>query len=408
MPISRTILIGILVVVIIIVGVVGFYLYSYTARPAETIKIGVLTPLSPPGDYGAGQLIVRGAELAVEELNAKGGILGRKVELVIEDDGGTPEKGVAGIRKLILENKVTAILGQFHSSVCLAVQDIAEQYGIPFLVTQASSAQITQKHLITTFRTHAIDPDRAKLWVSFIKTYGFKRVALMAELTDYGIGLVNWTMNFVKQEGLNIEIKVVYFERTVTDLTSQLLDVKAWNPDLIINIGVGAPAFLMISQAYDLGIFPKIPMLVSYDGPSRDTEFWNNVKEKGTYILFITYYHPSMKLTEMGERFKQAYMRKYNETPLYASFNAYAQVMLIAQAIEKAGSADPKAIIDALRKYEFDFWNGKVRFEEGSGPYWHQWSPPLLIVQYTKPYQRFNESIIVFPREMATGQMVKP
>ena len=407
MPVSRAVLIGILVVILVVVGGVAYYLYT-AAGPAEPIKIGVLTPLSPPGDYGAGQLIVRGAEMAVEELNAKGGILGRKVELVVEDDSGTPEKGVAGIRKLILEHKVVAVLGQFHSSVCLAVQDVAEQYGIPLFVTQASSAKITEKHLKTTFRTHAIDPTRAKLFVDFIKANGFKRVAIMAELTDYGIGLTEWTKKFIEEEGLDVELKVVNFEHTVVDLTPQLLEVKAWNPDLIINIGVGAPAFLMISQAYDVGLFPKVPMLVSYDAPSRDTEYWENVKEKGTYILFITYYHPNMKLTEMGEKFREAYVKKYNEEPLYAAFNAYSQVMLIAQAIEKAGSADPKAIIDALLKYEFDFWNGKVKFEEGEGPFWHQWSPPLLVAQYTKPYQKFAESIIVFPPEMATGEMVKP
>src|SRR5437660_10875861 len=88
---------------------------AYAQAP---IKIGVLTPLSPPGDAGAGQLIVRGAKMAVEEINGRGGVLGgRKVEAVIEDDGGTPEKGVAGLRKLASQDQVVAVVGQFHSSV---------------------------------------------------------------------------------------------------------------------------------------------------------------------------------------------------------------------------------------------------------------------------------------------------
>src|SRR5262245_65014467 len=107
---------------------------SAPAAPAfaQQVKIGVLTPLSPPGDASAGQFIVRGAKMAADEINGKGGVLGgRKVELVIEDDSGTPEKGVAGFRKLASQDKVSAVVGQFHSSVMDAVQDLAEQVKIP-------------------------------------------------------------------------------------------------------------------------------------------------------------------------------------------------------------------------------------------------------------------------------------
>src|SRR5262245_45785750 len=127
------------------------------ASPApapKTAKSGVLTPLSPPGDASAGQFIVRGAKMGVEEINAKGGVLGgRKVELVIEDDSGTPEKGVAGLRKLATQDQVAAVLGQFHSSVMGAVQDLAEQFKIPIFSTQSSARTLTEKHLQYTFRT---------------------------------------------------------------------------------------------------------------------------------------------------------------------------------------------------------------------------------------------------------------
>src|SRR5215469_10545898 len=102
------------------------------ATPAlaqKPVKIGVLTPLSPPGDASAGQFIVRGAKMGAEDVNARGGVLGgRKVELVVEDDAGTPEKGVAGFRKLVTQDQVVAVIGQFHSSVMGAVQTLAEQF----------------------------------------------------------------------------------------------------------------------------------------------------------------------------------------------------------------------------------------------------------------------------------------
>src|SRR5712691_704441 len=134
------------------------------ALAQKPVKIGVLTPLSPPGDAAAGQFIVRGAKMGAEDVNARGGVLGgRKIELVIEDDAGTPEKGAAGIRKLATQDQVVAVLGQFHSSVMLAVQDLAEQFKVPIFATQSTAPGTTEKHLNYSFRTHVIDTDRVQL-----------------------------------------------------------------------------------------------------------------------------------------------------------------------------------------------------------------------------------------------------
>lgn len=391
-------LLTIIIAIIVIVagGVAYYYFQNYISTGAGTIKIGVLIPLSPPGDYLAGQYMARGAQLAAEILNSKGGILGKKVEVIIEDDSGTPEKGVAGMRKLILQDRVIAIAGQYHSSVALAVQDVCEQYGIPIIITGASAARITEKHLNTTFRIHVIDPDRAKVWVDYIKKMGYKKIAMIMELTDYGIGLANWTQRWIQLEGINVTVKVWFIDRTATDFTPQLLEVKAWDPDFIINGGVGTPMYLIIKQAYSLGIIPRVPMLVTYDGPSRSKEFWDNVGDAGKDILFIAYYHPNMALTPLGEEFKKLYYQKYGEYPTYHVYNVYGAIMILAQAIEKARSLEPRAIIDALLKYEFTSWNGVVKFNRAEGVYWQQWSPPMMIVQYTKVGQSFDEARIIF------------
>ena len=126
--------------------------------------------------------------MGAEDVNARGGVLGgRQIELVVEDDAGTPEKGVAGLRKLVTQDQVAAVIGQFHSSVMGAVQTLAEQFEIPVFSTQASARGITEQHLSYTFRTHVIDPDRVQLWNRWIKQQGFKRVALITENTDYGV-----------------------------------------------------------------------------------------------------------------------------------------------------------------------------------------------------------------------------
>src|SRR5499433_4560460 len=298
------------VVVLAVVGLAG------SALAQKSVKIGVLTPLSPPGDASAGQFIVRGAKMGAEDVNARGGVLGgRKIELVVEDDAGTPEKGVAGLRKLVSQDNVVAVIGQFHSSVMDAVQDLAEQLKVPVFSTQASAKKLTEKHLTYTFRTHVIDPDRVALWNKWITQQGFKRVAILAENTDYGIGLAEETKRQFAASNIKAELKSIIFDRAVVDLTPQVLEIKNWKPDLLINVGLGTQMYIIIKQAFDVGLIPATPTLISYDAPAR-AEYWKNVGEKGAYAAFIVYYHPTMKLTPRGDAFRTRYLDQFKEQPV--------------------------------------------------------------------------------------------
>lgn len=375
----------------------------------EPVKIGVMTPLSPPGATLLGKFILQGARMGAEYANSKGGVLGgRTIELVVEDDSGTPEKGISGYRRLVTQKGVSVIIGQVHSSVMLAVGELAEKLGVPIFSTQASSKAITEKHRMTSFRTHAIDPDRARMWLRFIKETGFRRIAMLAENTDYGLGLVDETKTGMAKMGLKLDIKSLIFDKKVVDLTPQLLQLKAWKPDLLIDIhSVPTTAYLMVKQAFDIGLFPSTPILASFDWPGR-SEFWKNLGDKGNYINFISYYHPRMKLTERGEWFKKAYMEKYGEFPIYAAFNGFGQIMILADAFDLANSDKPSELIKALEKGRFTSWNGLVTFERGEGPYWHQWSPPLMVLQYTKVNQSPKDAPILYPPEMKTGSYTSP
>ena len=370
---------------------------ALAARAADPIVIGLEIPLSPPGDPIAGQLIRRGGELAIDYINGPmGGVLGdRKAELSVQDSQGRTESGVAAYRRLVSEDHAVAVTGFFHSSVNLAVNEVAKELGVPTIATQASASDITGKHYDIAFRTHVIDPVRVSAWLDFIKRKGFKRIAMLAETTDYGIGLAQETEKQSKEEKLDLQLQILTFDHASTDLTPILLQVKAFHPDLVINIGVGQPMDLMIEQAATLGITPQTPMLVSYDAPIRP-QFWQLHPKTGSGLYFIAYYSPKQQLSDAGEWFAKAYEAKYNESPVYSSLNGFGDVIIIAQAVEKAKSTDPAALIKALETDNFNSWTAaSVTFPRAEGVFFHNWSPPVLILQYTAANQDWKDASIV-------------
>ncbi|MEN3048457.1 MAG: ABC transporter substrate-binding protein [Candidatus Caldarchaeales archaeon] len=395
---------AVVLVAIVLVVAVAIAAASFLPRataPAEPIKIGFITPLSPPGDVSAGTRLKRGAEIAVEIFNEQGGVLGRKIELIVEDDAGTPEKGVAAARKLIASDKVVAIGGQYHSSVALQVQEVCEENKVVCLFPHPSAVAITEKGRTWTFRIHVTDLDRTDILVRWAKEKGFKRVAAVAENTDFGLGYIRNLKSKMQLYQYSPAFFEIVFDRTTKDLTPELLKVKEFNPDLIINIGVGAPAFLMVNQAHEVGLLPKVQMAASFDWPTRP-EFWDNVGERGAGLVWVGTYHPKIPMTEMGQKFFQRYRQKFNEDPVYADLQGFGNIYVLVQAIQKAGSSDPDKIRQALLAHEFDYWVGKVKFRQTPGPEWQHVSVPSLhIAQWTAARQKLADAPILFPKELA-------
>lgn len=361
------------------------------------VVIGLEIPLSPPGDPSAGQLIRRGAEMAVEYVNTemKGVLGGRKLAIAVQDSAGRTEAGIAGYRRLVAEDGAVAVTGFFHSSVNIAVNEVAKEMGVPTLGTQASASDITAKHYDIAFRTHAIDPIRVAAFIDFIKLRHAKRVSLVAETTDYGIGIAEETERQNAEQKLNVEIQKITFDHSATDLTPQLLQVKAFKPDLVINLGVGQPMDLILDQADTIGLLPQTPMLVSYDAPVRP-QFWQLHPKNGAGIYFIAYYSPQQKLSELGAWFAKHYEEKYGESPVYSSLNGFGDIVILAQAVDAAKSTDPKPLIKALETGTFKTWSATaVTFPRAPGVYWHNWSPPILILQYTEAGQDWRRAKIV-------------
>ena len=387
---------GILLAGALVAGLfAGGLIGSSGPASAQDIGIGLDIPLSAPGDSAGGQLIRRGAEIGVEMANASGGALGKKFKLFVTDSQSTPAMGVANYRRLVSEDKVVAVTGFFHSSVALGINEVAKEIGIPTMSVQASASDITAKHYEIAFRTHAVDPVRVSAWMEFIKKKGWKKVSIVAETTDYGIGLTDETLAQNKSGNYGFEVQKITFDNKATDFTPQLLQVKAFKPDIVLNIGVGQPVDLIMDQATTIGLLPATPMLISYDAPTRP-QYWQLHPKNGDGIYFIAYYSPKTPLSELGQSFAKIYKEKYKEDPVYGALNGFGAIMIFQQAIKAAGATDPKALIKALETGTFKSWpDADVTFPRADGVYWHNWVPPILILQYTKPNQDWKEADVV-------------
>ena len=364
------------------------------ANAQDPIVFGVITPLSPPGETALGQLIKRGAELGVDYLNEHGGLLGRKVTLSIQDSAGKNEQGVAAYRRLVTQERAVAVFGFVHSGVNIAVNEVAKEMGVPTMGTQTGAGDVTAKKYPVAFRTHAVDPPRAATWLGWIKKNNWKRVAILAETTDYGIGLAKETERQNKDRNLGLEIQTIMFDRTTTDLLPQLLQVKAFKPDAIVNVGVGQPLELMISQAHTVGLLPEAKMVTSYDAPARP-QFWQLHGDKGVGISFIAFYSPASELSEPGKWFAKKYQEKYNEPPVYGALNAFGNALVFGQAIANAKSTEPAALIKALEDGSFTGWSAvPVTFPKAEGSLWHNWSPPLMVLTYTAKDQKAADATV--------------
>ena len=405
------------VIIILISIILLFSIHFYVpaqVNAQDTIKIGGVGPLSAPGGVEAGEALKAGMQLAVGHINTQGGVLGKKIELIIGDTGGLPEKGATVAERLISSDKVIAITGEAHSSVTLAEMEVVHKYGIPFVVAEASSDTISAKQYPEVFRLTPANSQVLKVVVDWIKALKAKHVVLIAENSDWGLGLIKLFGDFLGEA--KIKIDTVSAERTAVDFTPQLLKIKAMKPrpDLILDGFTGTGEFLMIKQAYELGIAPSSQTAIL--GLGQDIlypGFWESVKEGGIYTLGIPGGLPGVPSTAVSKKFGEDFKKAYNREGDPVAMEGYEGIYMIVEAIKKAGNTDSKKIISALEEVKWTGPRGDVWFTKERQPnfMYHQWlDVPVFVTQYTKLNQNPSQSQILWPKRYATTKelLLKP
>jgi branched-chain amino acid transport system substrate-binding protein len=369
----------------------------------EVIKVGVVGPRT--GSAAAtGTAFEEGITLALERINAKGGVLGKKLEVVFEDTAGDPQKAASGLEKLITKDKVVMAMGESHSSAALAEIDVADRYKLPLIIAEAWHDDITKKNYKYVFRAGPSNSgvvDDAIL--GFIKANGFKRVAIVAENTDWGLGIKDLAEAGLKAAGVATEVFIT--ERQSQDHYTELNKIKNFKPDLVLAFVYGFGVHYLIAQSNEVGLVPQTALLLEGAGPpSLWPDFWKNVGEAGNLELFVSSMHKDVMLTPVAKEFQEAYVKKYGKEPTdYKSRSMYNTLLIAADAINRAGSTDPDKLVEALEKTDLTVCSGQVKFGTEKGSYrYHQWQPPMLIIQWQDKKQ-----VVVYPPEAATGPLKK-
>ena len=381
---------------------------SGSARAADSIKVGWVGPLSPPGGYAEGALMKQAAQLATDEINAKGGVLGRPIEVIFEDTRGQPEEGTAAAERLISQDHVVAITGEFHSSVFLAEMEVAHKAGIPIIGVDVWALKITGKGYPEVFR---VAPNQALIagkYADWIAAAGFKNVAVLTEKTDGGQSAIDVLLPGLDKHGVKYEN--VGADPNATEFTAQIERFKSHQPpfDFFMSVYSEAGAYPMVSQASQLGFAPTAQTGIgNTGGPAVDPTFWKNVGTAGVGLLTEIVSLPKSADNDVAKAFKAAFQKKFNTGPSPQSLENYDAMLVLADAIKRANSTDGKAIIAALEKTDIVLGRGRYTFSTGHEPDWayHQFmNAPVALVQYDKENQDAEDAPIIWPRDIANVQ----
>jgi branched-chain amino acid transport system substrate-binding protein len=284
-----------------------------------------------------------GLLLAVEDANNAGGVLGKPIHLITEDDQSKPEEAATAVTKLITRDKVKAIIGEVASSRSLAAAPICQANGIPMISNASTNPEVTRKGDYI-FRVCYIDPFQGEVMAKFAyNSLGLRKVAMLKDIkNDYSVGLAQFFDEAFRRMGGEIVAIQAYSEGD-TDFKAQLTSLKNANPEAIIAPGYYTEGALIVKQARELNM--NIPF-IGGDG-------WDSIKllEIGGTAMNNTYFttaYTADSPDSLVQKFVKRYKERYNETPDAMAALGYDAGLIMFDAINRAKSTDGAKIRDML------------------------------------------------------------
>ena len=361
------------------------------AVTGDTIKVGVFADLSGT-TASFGQSTKNGIELAVEEINNSGGVLGKKIQLIVEDDQGRPEQAKTVVSKLVNQDKVQAVLGEVASTNSLAAAPVAQEAKIPMITPSSTNPKVTQVGDYI-FRVCFIDPFQGAVMAQYAaKNLNAKTAAIFGDVqSDYSKGL----SEVFKQEFAKLGGKVVSeqsYAQTDPDFKGQLTAIRSSNPDVIYIPGYYGQVGIIAKQARELGM--NMPLLGGDGWDSPDLWKLGGDALKNAYIS--NHYSADNPATEI-QNFVKAYQAKFGAKPDSLAALAYDSAKVLADSLKRAGSADPQKLRDAIANTDnFNGVTGKITINDERNAV-----KPAVVLELDPSKAGFNYKETIYPEGMS-------
>ena len=334
-----------------------------TLAAADTIKVGEYASLTGK-EAAYGETSHKGIQLAIEEINAAGGILGKKLELITEDNQTKQGESATAVKKLVSREHVVAVLGEVSSIRSLEAAPVLQTAKIPMVSSAAVNSKVTEVGDYI-FRVCFVDSFQGVVLAKFVReSLHVRRVAILTSVSSaYSVGMTKVFKERFVADGGAVVVEQKYSEGD-KDFRAQLTAIKATGADAIFASGYYTEAALICRQARQLGLTQLVfggdgwdaPPLLEIGGPAME----------GTY--FSTHYSPDNPGAEV-QNFNRRYHARWSATPDAWAALGYDSVLVLADAIKRAGSTEPKAIRDALATTkDFSAVTGNITMDARRNP----------------------------------------
>ncbi|KAA5606611.1 ABC transporter substrate-binding protein [Roseospira marina] len=326
------------------------------------VKFGALYPFSGPLAL-LGEESARGLEIAVDEINAAGGVQGEQVVLA-RGDAVDPNQAIGEARRLISLENVKAVFGTYSSSRSMAASQVAELSGIPYFELGAVADDITERGFTYVYRTNPTADSMAKLIVKMLvdkvapalgKEPGDLRIGIIHEDSNYGTSVAGHQEDYGEEAGLNI-VSVQGYPASIVDMSSIVLSLKEANVDVVLQTSYQNDSVLFLQQANEAGLKPAAIV-----GGGGGYSMMPTAEAVGTDLIEgvldadFTQYAVNTDFTPGLEDFVAAYRDKYGSDPRSGhSLNNYVGAMAILQALDEADGLDPDAILKAVNAIDIE------------------------------------------------------
>src|ERR1051326_6295955 len=367
-----------------------------TLACGQNTKIGVITSLT--GSQAAfGEAHKNGYAIALDEINAKGGVLGKKVELDFYDDQSKPDQAVQGVSKLVDQDNVPIILGSYSSESTRAIIGSVTQRETPLIIPTATADNVMDSKSPWVFRICAGANDYARTTIAFLKANGApKTIANVYENTNFGQSNMKAMQAAAKDAGMNV-VAVESYEAKSPDYKAVLQRVKQANPDVIYFCSYLLDATTLMRQSREVDLNPKYYTSSGTGFAAAEFPTEKGAGKNAEYTFSVSQWLPEAKWAGSKE-FDAEYFKRFNSHPAYHTIQAYAALRVAAQAINNAKSLDPAKIRDAIKSINMSSTPfGPIKFDNGQNQH------PVLITQVQQGQYR-----VVFPKDAAETKPIIP